>query len=144
MCTGVPRHTHRLPGSVPQEHVCLSFEDCCTVELKRGNPGTEEQIRPRRALECRKGKTRPLSSSLPRVVTIHGFQVLLSSITHLLSYPIVKVAQSCPTLCDPMDCTLHGILQARILEWVSLSLPQGIFPNQGSNPGHPHCGQTLY
>ena len=28
----------------------------------------------------------------------------------------VKVAQSCPTLCDPMDCTVHGILQARILE----------------------------
>ena len=30
----------------------------------------------------------------------------------------VKVAQSCPTLCNPMDCTVHGILQARILEWV--------------------------
>ena len=29
----------------------------------------------------------------------------------------VKVAQSCPTLCDPMDFTVHGILQARILEW---------------------------
>ena len=31
----------------------------------------------------------------------------------------MKVAQSCPTLCDPMDYTLHGILQARILEWVA-------------------------
>ena len=30
----------------------------------------------------------------------------------------VKVAQSCPTLCDLMDDTVHGILQARILEWV--------------------------
>ena len=35
-----------------------------------------------------------------------------------------EVAQSCPTLCDPMDCSLpgfsvHGILQARILEWVA-------------------------
>ena len=35
----------------------------------------------------------------------------------------VLVTQSCPTLCDPMDCSLpgssvHGILQARILEWV--------------------------
>ena len=33
------------------------------------------------------------------------------------------VAQSCPTLCDPVDCSppgssLHGILQARVLEWV--------------------------
>ena len=31
----------------------------------------------------------------------------------------VKVIQSCPTLCDPMDYTVHGILQARILEWVA-------------------------
>ena len=31
----------------------------------------------------------------------------------------MKVAQSCPTLCDPMDYTVHGILQARILEWVA-------------------------
>ena len=30
----------------------------------------------------------------------------------------VQVAQSCPTLCDPTDYTVHGILQARILEWV--------------------------
>ena len=29
----------------------------------------------------------------------------------------VKVAQSCPALCDPMDCTVHGIIQASILEW---------------------------
>ena len=31
----------------------------------------------------------------------------------------MKVAQSCPTLCDPLDYTVHGILQARILEWVA-------------------------
>ena len=31
----------------------------------------------------------------------------------------VKVTQSCPTLCNPMDYTVHGILQARILEWVA-------------------------
>ena len=31
----------------------------------------------------------------------------------------VKVAQSHPTLCDPMVYTVHGILQARILEWVA-------------------------
>ena len=32
----------------------------------------------------------------------------------------VKLAQSCPALCDPMDYTDHGILQARILEWVAV------------------------
>ena len=31
----------------------------------------------------------------------------------------VKVIQLCPTLCDPMDFTIHGILQARILEWAA-------------------------
>ena len=37
---------------------------------------------------------------------------------HLIS-EWVKVTQLCPTLCDPMDYTVHGILQARILEWVA-------------------------
>ena len=40
------------------------------------------------------------------------------------------VAQSCPTLCDPMDCnppgsSVHGILQSRILEWVVISFCRG-------------------
>ena len=61
----------------------------------------------------------------------------------------VKISQSCPTLCDPMDCSLpgfsvHGILQARILEWVAIPFSRGIFPTQGSNPGLPHCRQILY
>ena len=43
-----------------------------------------------------------------------------------------------------MDNTVHGILQARILGVGSLSLLQGIFPTQGSNPGLPHCRWSLY
>jgi hypothetical protein len=35
----------------------------------------------------------------------------------------VKVAQLCPTLCNPVDYTAHGILQARILEWVAIPSP---------------------
>ena len=34
----------------------------------------------------------------------------------------VKVTQSCPTLCDPMDYRVHGILQARILEWAAFPI----------------------
>ena len=37
----------------------------------------------------------------------------------------VKFAQSYLTLCDPMNCTVHGILQARILEWVAFSFSRG-------------------
>ena len=44
-----------------------------------------------------------------------------------------EVAQLCPTLCDPMDCSLpgssiHGIPQARVLEWVAIA--------SSSNPYH--------
>ena len=37
----------------------------------------------------------------------------------------VKVTQSCPTLCDPMDYRVLGILQARILEWVAFPFSRG-------------------
>ena len=41
-----------------------------------------------------------------------------------------EVAQSCPTLCDPMDCSppgssIHGIFQARVLEWVAIAFSRG-------------------
>ena len=40
------------------------------------------------------------------------------------------LAKSCPTLCDPIDYTVHGILQARILEWVAFPF-SGDIPNPG-------------
>ena len=65
--------------------------------------------------------------------------------------PESEVAQSCLTLCNPMDCSLpgssvHGIFQAIILEWVPgcYFLLQGIFLSQGLNPGLLHCRQTFY
>ena len=44
----------------------------------------------------------------------------------------VLVVQSCPVLCDPMDCSLsgssvHGILQARILKWAPIPFSKGSF-----------------
>ena len=60
-----------------------------------------------------------------------------------------EVAQSCPILCDPMDCSLpgssiHGVFQARILEWVVISFSSRSSRPQGSNLGLPHCRQRLY
>ena len=43
-----------------------------------------------------------------------------------------------------MDHTVHGILQARMLEWVAFLSSKGIFPTQGWNPGLLHCGWILY
>ena len=53
----------------------------------------------------------------------------------------VSVAQSYPTLCNPMDCSppgssVHGILQTRMLEWVAISSPRDL-PNLGIQPGCP-------
>ena len=56
----------------------------------------------------------------------------------------VEVTQSYVTLCDPMDYRVHGILQARLLEWVAVPFSRGIFPTQGSNPGLLHCRWILY
>ena len=52
-----------------------------------------------------------------------------------------EVAQLCPTLCNPTDCSLpgsstHGILQARILEWVAFPSP-GDLPDLGIEPRSP-------
>ena len=44
----------------------------------------------------------------------------------------------------PKDYTVHGVLQARILEWVAFSLLQQIFPTHESNQGLLHCKQILY
>ena len=50
----------------------------------------------------------------------------MSSLTCMLKVRIkVKVAQSCPTLWDPMAYTVHGLLQARILEWVAFPFSRG-------------------
>ena len=58
------------------------------------------------------------------------------------------VSQSCPTLFDPMSCSLpgsslHGISQSRILEWVAISFSRGL-PNPGIKWDLLSCRQILY
>ena len=55
-----------------------------------------------------------------------------------------KRKQEYPTLCDPVDYTVHGILQARILECVAFPFSKQIFLTQESNRGLLHCRQILY
>ena len=60
-----------------------------------------------------------------------------------------SVTQSCLTLCHPMDCSpsgssVHGILQARILEWVAIPFSRSIFLTQGKNLSLLNCRQILY
>ena len=65
-------------------------------------------------------------------------------------FPGVSVAQSCPAVCDPMDCSLpgssiHGIFQARVVEWVAMPFSRGAsHPSDRWNLGLLHHRQTLY
>ena len=81
----------------------------------------------------------PLPSRLPHYIE----QSSLFSAS-LLEEKKLKVAQSCLTVCDPADYTAHGILQARILEWVIFPFSRGSSQTQGSNLGLLHCRRILY
>ena len=62
---------------------------------------------------------------------------------------VCLVTQLCPTLCNPLDCSLsgfsvHGDSPGKNAEVNCHFLIQGIFPTQRLNPGIPHCKQILY
>ena len=59
---------------------------------------------------------------------------------------VCLVAQTCPTLCNPMDCSLpgssvQGVLQARILEWVAIPSSRG--SSQPRDQTHVSCGSCI-
>ena len=61
---------------------------------------------------------------------------------------VCSVAQSCLILCDPMDCRppgsfVHGILQARILEWLPFP-PPGNLPHSGIEPVSPELAGWFF
>ena len=73
----------------------------------------------------------------------HRYYSIVIVLSHLV--PSKKseseVAQSCPTLCDPVDysptgSSVHGILQARILEWIAISFSRDL-PDPGIEPRSP-------
>ena len=72
--------------------------------------------------------------SSPTTLEPKGWDMASCSGLSALYLNVSEVAQSCPTLCDPTDCSLpgssvHGIFQARILEWVAIS-----FSRRSSQP----------
>ena len=111
MSAGLP---NKVTVSCPS-NISLDLLACCPVskqyELGLGNSTTEL------TLFHYFHKTSPLHSV---------FRSLWSNQTESESASY----QSCPTLCDPMDCSppgssVHGILQARLLEWVAISYSKG-------------------
>ena len=76
-------------------------------------------------------------------------RVLSNSWENVACWEACEVPQLCLTLCDSMDYTVHGIYSSwnspgQNTRVGSLSLLQGIYPTQGSNPGFLHCRQILY
>ena len=66
---------------------------------------------------------------------VKSFEAFRQNVRELLRKckQVSEVSQSCPTLCDPMDCSLqgssiHGIFQVRVLEWVAISFSRGSSP----------------
>ena len=86
-------------------------------------------------------------------VMVHGvtsWTWLKQLSTHTCNFNIShserEVAHSCSTLCDRSlrGFSVHGIFQARVLEWIAISFSRGIFLTQGSNLHLLRCRQTLY
>ena len=87
----------------------------------------------------------PLPGLNPACISGSSWFTQLASMWYVYScemrWHLVLVAQLCLTVCSPMDCSppgssVHGIFQARILEWVAISFSRGS-PNQGIEPRSP-------
>ena len=70
---------------------------------------------------------------------VHDYYWLEHRSLEFSDLPMLPFAQSCPTLCDPMD--VHPGQNTGV---GSHSLLQGIFPTQELNPCLPHCGWIIY
>ena len=61
------------------------------------------------------------------------FRQILHQLSYQGSHQFSSVAQSCPTLCHPMDYIVHGIFQARILEWAAIPFSRGSSQSRDRN-----------
>ena len=92
--------------------------------------------------------------SLSSSWTIQGSLIPISQLIFTLYFSIIctvlcLVAQSCPTLCDPMHCSppgssVHGDSPGRNTGVGYHALLQGVFPTQGSNPSLSRCWRIIY
>ena len=77
------------------------------------------------AISFSRGSSQPRDWTWVSCIAGRFFTVWATREAHRLYNLKVKVNQSCPTLCDPMDYTVRGILQARVLEWVAFPFSRG-------------------
>ena len=115
----------QLPSDPSTKGTCFSMRCAADLSLLR------------KWYMMRRNKEESVFSCLGKYPRMKRLFLIFKTNTVFFKIPWKKkkalVAQSCPTLCDPMDCKLpgssvHGILQARILEWVAIPFSRGSFP----------------
>ena len=97
----------------------------------------------------RKDNASKIATLLAVVNTVDHYLITLLLFPYCMHAKVASVMSNSlqPMDCSPPGSSVHGILQARILEWVANALLQGIFPAQGSNPHLLrllHCRWILY
>ena len=122
-----------MAGRMQQE--TSAWFHCQGLRLKLGSGGERGGEEGRREEE-RKGEGRREKSRYTMCEMLSYLLVDLNYKAHVL------VAQSCLSLCDPMNYSLpgssvHGIFQARRLEWVAISFSRGDLPDSRVEPGSP-------
>ena len=117
-------HTELLWDEDPVKFILLPFPTWLPWWLSGKEP----------ACQCRRHGFDPWFQKIPCRRAWQPTPVFLPGESHgqrsLEGYSESEVSQSCPTLCDPMDCSLsgssiHGIFQARVLEWIAISFSRG-------------------
>ena len=103
----------------------------CLFQLL-GSPCTLRPMAPSSSESASNGLSphRPSLSPASKVISSPTPPTFKEPCVYIESESETEVAQPCPTLCDPLDCSLpgsslHGILQARVLEWVAISFSRG-------------------
>ena len=98
------------------------------IKLVHRNPLHSYTLTMRKQKEIK--ETIPFTIAMKRIKYLGIYLPKETKDLYISSVQFSSVAQSCLTLCDPVDCNLlgfsiHGILQARILEWIAISFSRG-------------------
>ena len=137
--------------------LALSFA-CCEVQSRGPSdtgPAWGDSAVSQGVCEARKGKhcEWEAKEATPMQELYHHFHPVMTVSSLVVTtkniFACMLSFQSCLTLYDPVNCSppgssIHGILQAKLLEWVAIPFTKGIFLTQGSNPSLSHCRQIVH
>ena len=121
--TAIQLHSLYMPAGLCSKSSKLRFNSTWTKSFQMYKLDLEKAEEPEIKLPTFVGSWRKQGNY--RITSTSASLTMLKSLTVCICVCVI-VTHSCPTLCDPMGCSppgayIHGILQARILEWVSIS-----------------------